>query len=471
MVVVKENAVHERIDEFSAPFELSDVDLTVIAQRHLKFVLRKDGRFFAFFGDRLHEHRLLLFQFRQPRDQRIRRRTLLNGADDVPDLLLPLPALLFQMRQDRALLVLQLVEKLCKPLDDLVRSQQFHRLAHDKILDLLFLRLLLVAEVFARAVADVIAIGLSRAARAGICRHHCPAMPAEEVRREQIIVVLTVCGGRDGMLLNGRLHLLEHLFGDERGKRMFEHDARVTVLPEINAVGEQIQHAVVGNGLAVGAAHLFLLEIIVNLLGGIAVRAHLEHLLHDGGGSLIDFEFMVDDLIAERHRAAVPLALEGVLLEPALDVLREICRIEFSHAFKEAFEDDALGAVGDVLLRGHDAHAVLAESVAIERRVVTIAGEAVELPDEDDVKELLCAILDHALEVRAVVRLGRKRPVYVCSNDLQIVILGILRAFPDLPFDALFPLCIGRIPGVNDCFHYFTNLRQNDVYVLFCSSC
>ncbi len=28
-------------------------------------------------------------------------------------------------------------------------------------------------------------------------------------------------------------------------------------------------------------------------------------------------------------------------------------------------------------------------------------------------------------------------------------------AFPDLPFDAFFPLIIGRIVGVNDGFHVF----------------
>lgn len=91
----------------------------------------------------------------------------------------------------------------------------------------------------------------------------------------------------------------------------------MTVLAQIDAVGERVEHAVVGDELAVGAPHLFLLEIIVDLLGGVAVRAHLEHLFDDGRGGFIDFEFMVDDLIAEGNRAAVPFALEGVLLEPA----------------------------------------------------------------------------------------------------------------------------------------------------------
>ena len=346
------------------------------------------------------------------------------------------------MRQNRAFLVLQFKEQPREPLDDLVRLQHLHRPLNDERLDLLLVRLLLVAEVLSRAIADVIAVGLSRLTRTRVRRHHRPAVTAKEVRREQIVVVLAVGGRRDGMLLYRALHFLKQFLGDERRHGVLEDDARVAVFAEIDAVGERVEHAVVGDGLAVGTAHLFCLQIVVNLLGGIAVRAHLEHLLHDGGGSLIDFKFMVDDLIAEGNRAAVPLALEGILLEPTLDVLREVGRIEFSHALEEAFEDDALGSVGDVLFGGDDAHAVLAEGVAVEGAIVTVAGKSIQLPDEDDVKEFLRAVLDHALEVGAIVRLCGKRPVYVLPDDLQFVIFGILRALPDLPLDALLPLII-----------------------------
>ena len=53
MVVVEEHAVHERVDEFPSPLELLNVNLPVIAKRHLKFVLRKGGRFFLFPRDGL----------------------------------------------------------------------------------------------------------------------------------------------------------------------------------------------------------------------------------------------------------------------------------------------------------------------------------------------------------------------------------------------------------------------------------
>ena len=465
MIVVEEHAVDEGVDEFPSPLELFDVNLPVIAKRHLKFVLREGGRFFLFRRDGLRERRLLPFQLRQPCDECVRCRTPLYGVNDVPDLFLPLLQLLLEVRQNCAFLVLQLIEQPREPLDDFIRLQHLHRPLHDERLEPLLVHLLLVAEVLSRSVADVIAIGLARLTRARISRHHRPAAATKKARREQIVIVLAVGGRRDGMLLHGALHFLKQFFGDERRHGVLEDDTRVAILTQIDAVGERIQHAVVSDGLAVGAPHLFLLEIIVDLLGGVAVRAHLEHLLDDGGGSLIDFEFMVDDLIPEGNRSAVPLALEGVLLEAALDVLREVGRIEFRHAFEEAFEDDALGAVGDVLLRRNDAHAVLSESVAVEGTIVTVAGKAVELPDEDDIKKLLAAVLDHALEVGPIVRLCGKRPVYVCSNDLQIVILGILRALPDLPLDAFLSLIVRAIPRVNNCLH--SDIIEYDIY--FCA--
>lgn len=110
MVVVEEHAVNERVNEFPSPLELLNVNLPVIAKRHLKFVLRKGGRFFLFRRDGLRERRLLPFQLRQSCDERIRCRAPLYGVDDVPDLFLALLELLLEMWQNRAFLVLQLIE-------------------------------------------------------------------------------------------------------------------------------------------------------------------------------------------------------------------------------------------------------------------------------------------------------------------------------------------------------------------------
>lgn len=130
--------------------------------------------------------------------------------------------------------------------------------------------------------------------------------------------------------------------------------------------------------------------------------------------------------------------------------IMSICMLK---PFEETFQDDALGTVGNILFGGDDAHAVLAQRVAVEGAVVTVAGETVELPHENHIKELLGAVRDHPLKVGAIVRLCRKCAVYVLPDDLHIVILGVLGALPDLPFNALLSLIVRGIPGVNDCFH------------------
>ena len=74
--------------------------------------------------------------------------------------------------------------------------------------------------------------------------------------------------------------------------------------------------------------------------------------------------------------------------------------------------------------------------------VETVAGKAVELPHEHDVELLFFAVLDHALKFGAVVCPRRIRPVDIRSDDLHIVILGVLGALPDLPLNALLSLII-----------------------------
>lgn len=85
MIVIKEYAVHERVDKFPATLQLPDVYLSEIAQCHFEFVLRKDGRFFLFFGYRFRKRLFLLFYLRQPCNQRIRCCAFLNCRHNVFD--------------------------------------------------------------------------------------------------------------------------------------------------------------------------------------------------------------------------------------------------------------------------------------------------------------------------------------------------------------------------------------------------
>ena len=74
--------------------------------------------------------------------------------------------------------------------------------------------------------------------------------------------------------------------------------------------------------------------------------------------------------------------------------------------------------------------------------IKTIPCKAVKFPDENNVKQLLAAVFDHPLELRAVVRFGRECTVNVVLDHRDAVLFRISRAFPNLAFDGFFALVV-----------------------------
>ena len=58
-------------------------------------------------------------------------------------------------------------------------------------------------------------------------------------------------------------------------------------------------------------------------------------------------------------------------------------------------------------------------------------------------------VLNHMLEVRAVIRFGGKGAVNVVLNYRNSVLFGISRTFTNLAFDGFFALVVAGIAGVN----------------------
>ena len=96
--------------------------------------------------------------------------------------------------------------------------------------------------------------------------------------------------------------------------------------------------------------------------------------------------------------------------------------------------------------------------VLIVGRIIAVPGKAVKLPDQHDVKQPFLAVLDHLLEVRAVVGFGRERTVDVVLDDRDTVLFGVGGAFPNLPFDGFLALVVAGIAGVNHSGHGCTSL-------------
>mgnify|MGYP006991355140 CR=1 FL=1 len=89
--------------------------------------------------------------------------------------------------------------------------------------------------------------------------------------------------------------------------------------------------------------------------------------------------------------------------------------------------------------------AVLFQNHLIVCAIKTIPGKAVKFPDENNIKQLLAAVFDHLLELRAIVCFGGECTINVVFDDRDTVFFfffRIGRAFPNLPLDRFFTLVV-----------------------------
>lgn len=95
-------------------------------------------------------------------------------------------------------------------------------------------------------------------------------------------------------------------------------------------------------------------------------------------------------------------------------VLLYTCVI-FCHSLKYRFKQYACGVVRYYLCRGQHLYIILFEQCFVVRRIISVAGEAVEFPNDDYIKKAFSAVLNHALEVGVVVTSRRKGAVDIIS--------------------------------------------------------
>ena len=159
------------------------------------------------------------------------------------------------------------------------------------------------------------------------------------------------------------------------------------------------------------------------------------------------------DHVAERNRAAIINTLESVLGHAAHDLFRQVSRVVFGVAFQHRFQNNALRASRNDFRCRYQFHAVSLQLSLVPGTVVAVSGKAVELPDQHDVKQLFIAVLNHLLELRAVVRLCRNGTVNVVLDDGDAVLFGIGRTFTNLAFNGFFALVVAGIAGVDHGSH------------------
>ena len=226
------------------------------------------------------------------------------------------------------------------------------------------------------------------------------------------------------------------------------------VFSDVTFVRQQRLNTVVGKLLIAVGGHATVVQPVHQFFHGRALIVPLEGFYHKGSFQRVDLkELLLVHLKANRNRATVILALQNILGHAAHNFFRKFCGIVFSHAGEHTLDHDTRRAVRDRLRGRYQLDMISFQLVLIVGRIITVSGKTVKFPDQHNVKQPFLAVLDHLLEIRAVVGFGGKGTVNVVFDHSDAVLFGISRTFTNLAFDGFLTLVIAGIAGVNHGGH------------------
>ena len=304
--------------------------------------------------------------------------------------------------------------------------------------------------------ALVVIVGVSHVAGAAFAAHQGAALAAEQLGGQQIAHILfrrATVG--DLVLLETLLHPVEQVLIHDGGNAARCHDVLISVFSYVTAVPENLEEAVLHERLPGAGAQPSLIQGCCDFLGRLAVGVPGEDLLHNGSCLRVD---MVQPVLlangeAQRNDTAVVLALEGVFALTARYFQGKFGGIIFCHADQHALHHNAFRSLRNGFHGRHQMDTVLFQLVLVVHGIEPIPGKAVELPDQNHIEDFLRAVLDHPLEVRAVIRLGRVGTVDVGADHGDTVLLGVVLAVAQLPFNGRFALVVAGIASVDHGGH------------------
>ena len=410
------------------------------------------------------------FQFFQTAFRGLGQDTLLDGVQEVLNGRVCFPQLLFIEGQVDILSVLQVHEHRHDGFNGGIVHHHLHGFVYHQIFNPFLADRLLVAlgTLLFHRHALVVVVNIPCVAGAALAAEVGPAVAAEQLGCQQIIVLGLVAGRGLLVLRQLLLHPVKEVLGDDGGNSVRHHNVPVGVLPDIAAVVQKVLYAVVGHLLAPCVLHALPVEPVPDLGHGGPLVIPLERLTDKGGGERVKLEALVAvDLIADGQGAAVVLGFQGVLRHAPDYLFGQVGGVVFGVALQHAFQNDTLGPVGNDLGGGHHLDPVLFQSGLVAGAVVAVAGKPVQLPDDDHIKQAFAAVLNHVLKFRAVVRLGGKGPVYVVAQDGDTVLLGKGGTLSNLALNAFLPLVVGGIAGIYHSFHWSPSIMRSRVSFSF----
>ena len=444
LVIIQVNRIDEGVHQCLPLVFQAHIQLTEPQQPKPDKFFRDLGLCQLFFRNAGFKLTLGFFQLLQPLLGGAGQNTSLNRIQHILDTGFCIPKLFLIKRNVGVLFILQFHHLGDDGFHSGIVFHKLHGLVDHQIFQPLFADgLFLAALVLFGSGTFIVAVDFSRPACAAFAKHQRPTVAAEQLGGEQV-VILCLSTGR-GFLVFGNhlLHILKQLQWNN-GRDGIRHDH----IPEfqfsdVPPVLEHMFNAVISKCTAHRVLDAVFVKPVPNLLHGGAFIILLERFQYKRRGERVNVELPLGiQRIPKGSTATVAAAFQDVLGLSTHDLLGKVCRIILGIAFQHRFQNDTFRALGDDLGGGHELDTILFQLGLVPGTVVAVSGKAIQFPDQNDVKQLLVAVLYHLLKLRAVVRFSRDRTVDVVLDDGDAVFLGISRAFTNLTFDGFFALVI-----------------------------
>ena len=300
----------------------------------------------------------------------------------------------------------------------------------------------------------IVAVNFTRPACAALAKHQRPTVAAEQLGGEQIIV-LCLSPGRGFLVFQ---HLLLHTvekFQRHDGRNCIWHDhVPEFQFSDVPPILEHVFDTVISKRTAHRIFDTIFIQPVPNLFHCKTIPVLPERFQHKRRGKRVNVKFPLRiQRIAKCSTTTVAASFQDVLRLSADNLFSKVGRVVLRIALQHRFQNDALRSFGDDLGGRHKLDTVLLELGLIPGTVVAVPGKTVQLPDQHNVKQLLVAVLNHLLELRAVVRFGGDSTVDVVLDYRNAVLLGIGGTFPNLTLNRFFTLVVTGIAGVDHGGH------------------
>ena len=470
LIVIQVNRIDEGIHQCLPLVFQAHVQLAKPQQPEPDELLCDLGLCQLFFRNAGFKFTLGFFQLLQPLLGGAGQDTGLNRIEHILDTGFCIPELLFIKGDVGILLVLQLHDLGDDGFHGGIVFHKLHGLVDHKIFQPLFAdSLFLAALVLFGSSTFIIAVNFTRPARAAFTKHQRPTVAAEQLGGEQI-VILCLSTGR-GFLVFGDffLNIIEQ-FQRHDGRNGIRHDhVPEFQFSDVPPILEHVFDTVISKRTAHRVLDAVFVQPVPNLLHSGAFIVLLERFKHKRRGERVDVELPLGiQRIAKGSTATIAASFQDVLCLSTDDLFSKVGGVVFCIALQHRFQNDALRSLGDDLGGRHELDTILLQLGLVPGTVVAVPGKTVQLPDQHNIKQLLVAVLNHPLELRAVVRLGGDSTVNIVLDDGDAVFLGISRAFPDLAFDGFFALVVRGIASIDHGGHgrhlTLTSLNGNSFF-------